>query len=50
MNFLTVENITKSFGERVLFEKVSFGLEEGQKIALVARNGAGTPPRSRKSF
>lgn len=41
MNFITVESIGKSFGEKVLFENVSFGLEKGQKVALVARNGAG---------
>lgn len=38
---MTVENISKSYGERLLFGNISFGLEEGQKIALVARNGAG---------
>ncbi|MGB0521489.1 MAG: ABC-F family ATP-binding cassette domain-containing protein [Flammeovirgaceae bacterium] len=41
MNYLSVENLTKSFGERVLFENISFGIEKGQKTALVARNGSG---------
>ena len=41
MNYLTVENLTKSFGEKLLFENISFGIESGRKIALIARNGAG---------
>lgn len=41
MNYLSVENLSKSFGERVLFSKISFGLERGQKTALVGINGAG---------
>ena len=41
MNYLSVENITKSFGDRVLFEHISFGIDKGDKIALVARNGSG---------
>tara|TARA_B100001109_G_C18863891_1_gene475701 strand:- start:3147 stop:5015 length:1869 start_codon:yes stop_codon:yes gene_type:complete len=41
MNLLSVEKVTKRFGERVLFEDVSFGLEQGQKMALVAKNGEG---------
>jgi ABC transport system ATP-binding/permease protein len=41
MNILTVEGLTKSFGEKLLFENISFGIETGQKIALIARNGAG---------
>jgi len=41
MNLLTVENLTKSFGEKLLFENLSFGIEAGQKVALIARNGAG---------
>src|SRR5437868_5901921 len=41
MNILSAEQISKSFGDKVLFEKISFGLEEGDKVALVARNGAG---------
>ncbi|MFM1999281.1 MAG: hypothetical protein RL204_1228 [Bacteroidota bacterium] len=41
MNYLSVEHISKSFGDRVLFEDLTFGIEKGQKVALVARNGAG---------
>ncbi len=41
MNILSVENVTKSFADRVLFEKVSFGVNWGDKVALVARNGTG---------
>ena len=41
MNYLSVENVSKSFGEQLLFEDLNFGIEKGQKIALVARNGAG---------
>jgi ATP-binding cassette subfamily F protein uup len=41
MNYLSVENISKSFGARVLFENVSFGIDKGQKVALVAKNGTG---------
>ena len=41
MNYLSVENISKSYGIHVLFENLTFGIERGQKIALVARNGAG---------
>ncbi len=41
MNYLSVENLTKSFGINSLFENLTFGIEKGQKIALVARNGVG---------
>jgi ATP-binding cassette subfamily F protein uup len=41
MNLLTVENISKSFGELVLFEGLSFGINKDQKIALIAKNGTG---------
>ncbi|MFT4679666.1 MAG: ATP-binding cassette subfamily F protein uup [Flavobacteriales bacterium] len=41
MNYLSVENISKTYGIRTLFENVSFGINRGQKIALVARNGTG---------
>ena len=39
--YLQVENLTKSFGDKVLFSGISFGVAEGQRVALVARNGAG---------
>ena len=38
---LTVENLTKSFGDRLLFDNISFGINAGQKTALIARNGYG---------
>ena len=41
MNFLSVEQLTKSYGERLLFSELSFGIELGQKVAIVAKNGAG---------
>jgi ATP-binding cassette subfamily F protein uup len=41
MNYLTVENISKAYGERVLFEDLSFGINKDQKIAFVAKNGSG---------
>ncbi|MDD4848897.1 MAG: ABC-F family ATP-binding cassette domain-containing protein [Bacteroidales bacterium] len=41
MNFIQVENLTKSFGEKLLFEDISFDINRGDKKALIARNGAG---------
>ena len=41
MNYLTLENITKSFGEKVLFENINLTIAKGQKIALIAKNGTG---------
>jgi ATP-binding cassette subfamily F protein uup len=41
MNFLSVEEISKSYGERILFSGLTFGIEQGQKAALVAKNGSG---------
>lgn len=41
MNYLSVENISKSYGERILFENISFGINKDQKIAFVAKNGTG---------
>jgi ATP-binding cassette subfamily F protein uup len=41
MNYLSVENITKSYGERLLFEDISFGINKDQKIAFIAKNGTG---------
>ena len=41
MNLLSIENLAKSYGERILFEKVSFGVDEGQKIGLIGVNGTG---------
>lgn len=41
MNYLSVESVSKSYGPKVLFDKISFGLNQGQRIALIAKNGAG---------
>ena len=41
MNLLTVENLSKSFGELVLFSNISFGINKDQKIAFIAKNGSG---------
>lgn len=41
MNYLSVENIAKSYGERELFNSISFGINEGQKVGFVAKNGTG---------
>lgn len=39
--YLQVENLTKSFGDLVLFNGISFGIAEGQRIGLIAKNGLG---------
>ena len=41
MNYLSVENLSKDYGERVLFEGLTFGLSRGDKMALIANNGTG---------
>lgn len=41
MNLLSVENISKSFGERKLFDNISFGIEDGDRIGLIGINGTG---------
>jgi len=41
MNYLSVEELTKSYGIRVLFENITFGIEKGQKVAFIAKNGTG---------
>ena len=41
MNLLSVENLSKTKGEKLLFENISFGIQRGQKIALVGINGSG---------
>ncbi len=41
MNYLTVENISKSYGEHTLFENISFSIHKDQKIAFIAKNGTG---------
>lgn len=39
--YLQIDGLTKSFGDLVLFEKLSFGVAEGQRIGLIAKNGSG---------
>lgn len=41
MNLLSVENLSHSYGERVLFDNLNFGMNKGDKVALIAANGAG---------
>jgi ATP-binding cassette subfamily F protein uup len=41
LNYLNVENISKSYGELILFENLSFSIHKNQKIAFVAKNGTG---------
>lgn len=41
MNYLLIENLSKSYGEKELFSNITFGIDEGSKVALIARNGAG---------
>ncbi len=41
MNYLTVENLSKTYGEKLLFKNITFGIDKGQKVALIARNGTG---------
>ena len=41
MNLLSIENLSKSYGDKILFNSISFGISKGEKVALIARNGAG---------
>ncbi len=41
MNYLSIENLSKSYGDRLLFADIAFGVDEGEKIGIVARNGTG---------
>ena len=41
MNYLSVDAISKSYGERILFKHLTFGISKGEKIALIANNGTG---------
>ena len=41
MNYLSGENLSKTFGDRYLFKNLNFGISKGDKIALVGANGAG---------
>ena len=41
VNYIQVENLTKSFGDKLLFENISFGITDNQRVALIAKNGTG---------
>ena len=41
MNYITVENVTRAFADKVLFKDLSIGINQGQKIGFVAKNGYG---------
>lgn len=40
-SYLQIENLTKSYGDRILFADITFGVEEGDKIGVIAKNGTG---------
>jgi ABC transport system ATP-binding/permease protein len=41
MNYFQADNLSKAFAEKILFRNISFGIDQGQKVGLIARNGAG---------
>lgn len=41
MNYLTLENVSRSYGEKVLFQNISLRINKGEKVALIAKNGSG---------
>ena len=41
MNYISAENLTKSYGVKTLFKDITFHINEGDKIAIVAKNGSG---------
>ena len=41
MNYISADNISKTYGEKTLFANISFGLSKGDKVALIANNGTG---------
>lgn len=40
-SYLQIENLTKSYGDRILFDSITFGVNEGDKIGVIAKNGTG---------
>ena len=50
VNYLSVENISKAYGERVLFEDISFGINKDQKVAFIAKNGSGNSKFMKKNY
>ncbi len=45
MNLINIENVTKSYTERKLFEDASFSLQEGEKVGVIGINGTGKRQR-----
>ena len=41
MNYLSAENISRNIGERWIFKSLFFGLQKGEKVALIGKNGTG---------
>ena len=41
MNILNIENLTKGYGDKILFDKVNLGINEGDKIGIIGVNGSG---------
>ena len=41
ISYLQIDGLTKSFGDLVLFEDITFGIAQGQKVGLIAKNGTG---------
>ncbi|MCS7074325.1 MAG: ATP-binding cassette domain-containing protein, partial [Bacteroidia bacterium] len=41
MTYLSVENLSKSYGIKPLFQSITFGIQQGQRVALIAKNGSG---------
>lgn len=41
MNLMTIENVTKTFGEKKIFDNIIFGIDFGDKVGLIGINGAG---------
>ena len=41
MNYLSVNNLSKYYGDKLLFENITFFIDKGQKVALIAKNGSG---------
>lgn len=49
MNVLNVEHISKLYGDRMIFDDVSFGIQEGDKIGIIGINGMGARVKIRLS-
>ena len=47
ISYLQIDGLTKSFGDLALFEDITFGIAQGQKVGLIAKNGTGIWSRHR---